>query len=277
VQLRKLFVGLERLNVMSSNDMLYGGKLDQFVEFLNDHVASIKQTLIFTPSGHVSRSLFGHERVQNMAKSLDVWWKRIAGGLKKPNNLYTAIQSLDLVVRSANQKMAQASFSDSTYLHNGIPQLPRLKRGKKANTFGSFVPQGNYSNVNYFQNGTPQPIQGNKAFQNNVSKSAREKEKKRGNARAASYASGDKNMYNYWNTILKNNQDFNPNIAKNDNLYMTKSGNPKGKSRHGTLHNPKKTGNGHIGNNGNMNTNRHRANNNRPQPRSGGRGRGKRN
>jgi hypothetical protein len=276
VQLRKLFVGLERLNVMSSKDMLYGGKLDQFVEFINDHVASIKQTLIFTPSGDVSQSLFSHEQVQNMAKSLDIWWKRIAGGLKKSNNLYTAIHSLDLVVRSADQKMAQDSFSDSTYLQNGTSQLPKVNRGKKGVAFANFVPQGNYSNVNYFQNGTPQPMQGNKAFQNNVSKNARGKNKKRGNARSAGYASGDNNMYNYWNAILKNSQNFNPNIAKNNNLYMNNSGNSKGKSRRGILRNPNNNGNGNN-ENMKMSTNSQIANNNRPQPRRGGRGRGKRN
>jgi hypothetical protein len=218
MELRNLLVGFDHLDGISYADMLHGGKLDQFIKFINVHVMAIKQMLLFTPSKDVSQSLISHERVQNMAEYLDIWWKDITSGVRKPNDLYNATQSLDHFIKSANKKMAQDNASNPAYLQNGTPQLYQAKRSKKAATFADSPPQGHYSNVNYFQNDRPQLNQGNMIFQNSVSNNARGRNKKKGSARATNYANGD-NPYNYWNNVVNNSPNFNPNIARTNALY----------------------------------------------------------
>jgi hypothetical protein len=164
---------------MSYSDTQYGTELDQFVDFINKCVTSIKHTLTFTPSEDVAQSLFSHERVQNMVNYLNRWWASIAGESKKPNILFAAIQSLRLLISDANQKMRlntdlllPENFSNVNYFQDSAPQ-PRQERKPfhqkmQLASAPEFAPQDNFSHINHFQNGFLRPNQGNNAFNSNV-------------------------------------------------------------------------------------------------------------
>jgi hypothetical protein len=248
LQLRKLFEGFACLNGMSYSDMKCGSRIDQFVEFINDNVKSIKQTLTFTPSKDVSQSLFSHERVQNIAKHLNLWWKSIAAAVIKPHNLYNAIQSLDSLIRDTNQNMALTA---------------------------DFVRRGDFSNVNYFQNGSTQSNLRSRVFNSNVSNSVQGKYKKKGNGRAAYYLGGNNKNNGVWNDIFRgndyqsnvgHNNHFDPNVAKNNDIYKNNSDNLNGKARRG--HNGSMNGISNIKNGDNRNNN-HGQVSNRKRPQRG--------
>jgi hypothetical protein len=232
---------------MTYSDTQYGTELDQFVDFINKCVTSIKHTLTFTPSEDVAQSLFSHERVQNMVNYLDRWWASIAGGAKKPNIFFAAIRSLRLLISDANQKMRlntdlllPENFSNVNYFQDSAPR-PRQERRPfhqkmQLASAPEFAPQDNFSYINHFQNGFLRPNQGNNAFNNNVSNNIRGGGKKGRKARPANCTGDSNDMYNGnlgWNSVFpsvsnqrnrRNSINFIPNVAKHNNLSTSKVG-----------------------------------------------------
>jgi hypothetical protein len=246
-ELRELVDGFVRLNGMSYSDTQYGTELDQFVDFINKCVTSIKHTLTFTPSEDVAQSLFSHEGIQNMVNYLNRWWASIAGEAKKPNILFAAIRSLRLLISDANQKMRlntdlllPENFSNVNYFQDSAPQ-PRQERKPFHQTMQlasapEFAPQDNFSHINHLQNGFLRPNQGNNAFNSDVSNNIRGGGKKGRKARPAYYTGDNNDMYNGnlgWNSVFpsvsnqrnrRNSINFIPNVAKHSNLYTSNVG-----------------------------------------------------
>jgi hypothetical protein len=136
-----------------------------------------------------------------------------------------------------------------------------------------FIPEGSYSEVNYFHNDSPRPYQGNDIFNNVVSIHGRGDGKKEQKARAVDYSGGNGNDMYYEhlgrNDAFKNvnnrgrrenNNNFIPDIPMNNGLHMGNVGNFNGQMRHDRS--------GNIGQ-GSIIT--------QPEPHHGGRRRGRRN
>jgi hypothetical protein len=107
-----------------------------------------------------------------------------------------------------------------------------------------FVPRESHSNVNYFQSAPLRPNPGNNTFNDNVSNNARENGVKGKKARAAGYSGGDSSdIYNnkfggnagFQNVNNqgrnKRNNNFVPNIPKNNGFYKPDVGNFNGQAR----------------------------------------------
>jgi hypothetical protein len=239
-ELRELVDSFVRLNGMSYSDTQYGTKLDQFVDFINKCVTSIKHTLTFTPSEDVAQSLFSHEWIQNMANYLNRWWASIAGDARKPNSLFAAIRSLRLLISDANQKMHLTTnllllenFANVNYFQDSAPQ-PRQGRKPfhqkmQLAPAPELAPQDNFSHINHFQNGSLRPNLGNNASNNSVSNNVRGDSKKGRKARPANYTGGNNDIYNAnlgWNSVFPSvsNQRNRRNVPKHNNLYTSNVG-----------------------------------------------------
>jgi hypothetical protein len=107
------------------------------------------------------------------------------------------------------------------------------------------VPQGSYSNVNYFENSPLQPKQGNNEFNDNVSNNARGNGKKGKKALAVDYSGGNgndiydeclgrnvafKNLNNQGRRKSKNK--LVPDFATNNGVHMGNVSDFNGQMRH---------------------------------------------
>jgi hypothetical protein len=168
-------------------------------------------------------------------------------------------------------------FSDVNHFQDRAQQPKRKKKPinqkMQLALAPGFIPEGSYSEVNYFHNDSPRPYQGNDIFNNVVSKHGREDGKKGQKARAVDYSGGNGNDMYYEHLgrndafknvnnrgRRKNNNNFIPDIPMNNGLHMGNVGNFNGQMRHDRS--------GNIGQ-GSIIT--------QPEPHHGGRRRGRRN